>query len=64
MSKPEFGYQFRWEPGSIAMWDNRATWHWALNDYDGHRRHMHRITIAGEPLAAYSPAAERAPAMA
>ncbi len=64
MSKPEFGYQFRWEPGSIAMWDNRSTWHWALNDYDGHRRHMHRITIAGEPLRPYAPAADRAPAMA
>ncbi len=39
--------QFVWRPGSIAFWDNRATWHWALNDYHGQRRVMHRITIEG-----------------
>lgn len=42
-----FQYRFQWEPGSVAMWDNRATWHWAMNDYHGHRRVMHRITIDG-----------------
>lgn len=40
-------HQFSWKPGSIAFWDNRATWHWALNDYHGQRRIMHRITIEG-----------------
>jgi len=47
-----FDTQFAWAPGSIAMWDNRSTWHWALNDYQGHRRLLHRITISGEPLSA------------
>lgn len=46
-----FSYRFSWEPGSIAMWDNRSTWHWAVNDYDGHRRLMHRITIQGEAIS-------------
>jgi taurine dioxygenase len=45
-----FHTRFEWKPGSIAFWDNRATWHYALNDYHGHERLMHRITIAGEAL--------------
>ena len=44
--------RFHWEPGSIAFWDNRATWHFAQNDYHGERREMHRITIEGCALAA------------
>ncbi|MFK8022394.1 MAG: TauD/TfdA dioxygenase family protein [Ilumatobacter sp.] len=47
-----FDHRFEWQPGSIAMWDNRSTWHWAMNDYHGHRRLMHRITIQGESLTA------------
>ena len=41
-----------WEPGSVAIWDNRTTWHFAMNDYQGYAREMHRITLTGEPLAA------------
>ena len=49
-ARPEFQTRFKWEEGSIAFWDNRATWHYALNDYQGERRLMHRITIEGVPL--------------
>jgi taurine dioxygenase len=50
--KPQFVHRFQWRPGSMAIWDNRCTWHNAMNDYHGHRRLMHRITLDGEPLAA------------
>ena len=46
--QPEFSCRFKWEPGSIAFWDNRATQHNPLNDYHGFKRVMHRITIAGD----------------
>jgi len=45
--RPEFATRFVWGKGSMAFWDNRATWHLAVNDYHGHRRAMHRITIEG-----------------
>ena len=41
-----------WRPGTVAIWDNRTTWHNALNDYQGYAREMHRITLSGEALAA------------
>ena len=47
-SRPEFTCRFAWRPGSIAFWDNRAAQHNPINDYHGHRRVMHRITLAGD----------------
>jgi taurine dioxygenase len=48
--RPEFTCRFSWQRGSLAFWDNRATWHLAVNDYHGQRRLMHRITLEGEAI--------------
>jgi taurine dioxygenase len=47
-TRPEFTCRFRWRPASIAFWDNRCAQHNAINDYAGHRRLLHRITLAGD----------------
>ena len=47
-TRPEFTCRFRWRPGSLAFWDNRCAQHNAINDYAGHRRLLHRITLAGD----------------
>jgi taurine dioxygenase len=52
-TRPEFCCRFRWRAGDLAVWDNRCTLHYAVNDYDGQRRLLHRTTFAGEvPVAA------------
>ncbi len=49
--QPEFQCRVRWKEGDITMWDNRATWHKAINDYHGFRRLMHRVTVEGVSLS-------------
>jgi taurine dioxygenase len=47
-TRPEFTCRFRWSNRTLAIWDNRCTLHYAVNDYDGYRRLLHRTTFAGE----------------
>jgi taurine dioxygenase len=48
ISRPEHQCRFRWTPGAVAFWDNRATQHYASSDYWPQRRVMDRISIAGD----------------
>lgn len=48
MLEDRFVYRHRWRPDMLTMWDNRCTIHYADGGYDGHRRLMHRTTVAGE----------------
>ncbi|MFJ5297547.1 taurine dioxygenase [Pseudomonas sp. NPDC088368] len=47
-TRPEFTLRWRWQENDIAMWDNRVTQHYAVDDYRPQRRVMHRATILGD----------------
>ncbi|NKB54828.1 MAG: hypothetical protein GKS00_00670 [Alphaproteobacteria bacterium] len=47
-TRPEFTCRIRWSENALAIWDNRCTQHYAINDYHGHARLMHRTTCAGD----------------
>ena len=59
LQKPEYQCRFHWEPGSVAFWDNRATLHYAVDDYGEEVRVAHRVTLRGS--APYGPAMASAP---
>ena len=46
--QPEYTCRFRWRAGSVAFWDNRATLHYALDDYGDAPRYAHRVTLRGD----------------
>ena len=48
INQPEFQVRYRWHTGSLAMWDNRVTQHYAIADYLPHHRKMHRITVVND----------------
>jgi taurine dioxygenase len=49
-ARPEFVYRHKWAPGMLIMWDNRSVIHAATGGYEGHRRLLHRITVADGTL--------------
>ena len=54
---PEFACRYRWSQGTVAFWDNRATIHYATDDYGDALRIVHRVTLRGD--LPYGPARPR-----
>ena len=48
VTKLENTVRWQWQEGDVAMWDNRATQHYAVADFDHHRREVRRVTVAGD----------------
>ena len=47
-TRPEFTCRVQWAPGTLTVWDNRCTQHFAVNDYHGQRRRMRRLTVGAQ----------------
>ena len=56
MTDPRFVVRYHWAPGTLAFWDNRATMHYGIFDYEGERRVMHRVTLRGDAPTGVAPA--------
>ncbi len=56
MTRPEFVVRYHWSPGTLAFWDNRATMHFGIFDYEGDTRVMHRVTLRGDRPVGPTPA--------
>ena len=56
MTRPEFVVRYHWRPDTLAVWDNRATMHFGIFDYEGDSRVMHRVTLRGERPVGPEPA--------
>ena len=54
VANPRFTVRYHWTPGTIAMWDNRATQHFVLNDFVGERV-IQRVTVMGDKVEAAKP---------
>jgi len=54
LTRHENTCRLRWAPGTLAIWDNRVVLHNAINDYQGRRRRMHRITLSGDAPIPYA----------
>lgn len=48
MASPQFVVRYHWKPDTLAFWDNRATMHFGIFDYEGESRIMHRVTLRGD----------------
>jgi taurine dioxygenase len=48
VTRPENTVRWRWQPGDVAFWDNRATQHYAIDDYGKQPRRVQRVTIVGD----------------
>ena len=47
-TRPEYCCRFVWAPYSLALWDNRAVQHYAVDDYKDYERVMYRVTVKGD----------------
>ena len=64
INRPEHHVRLRWQPDTSAIWDNRATQHYAVADYSQHRRVMHRVAVDTDGRLAASVAAAAEPTTA